>query len=83
MTGSKRPPVEEMTRARRTRSPKYGVFIGVGVLLGALVAGVATFALPATEEYGYATVLGYTALVLGLVGGLLGGVVAVLLDRRR
>jgi hypothetical protein len=28
-------------------------------------------------------VLGYTAVVLGLVGGLLGGLVAVVLDRKR
>lgn len=83
MTGSERPPVEQMTRARRTRSPKYAVFIGLGVLVGVLVAGAATFALPVTESYGYGAVLAYTALVLGLVGGLVGGLVAVLLDRRR
>jgi len=82
MTGSERPPVEQMARARRTRSPRYGVFIGVGVLLGVLAAGIATFALPVTDDYGYGTVLGYTSLVLGLAGGLLGGLVAVLLDRR-
>jgi hypothetical protein len=79
---SEQPPVEDMTRVRRTRSPKYGVFMGVGVLLGVLAAGIATFALPVTDDYGYGTVLGYTAVVLGLVGGLLGGLVAVLLDRR-
>jgi hypothetical protein len=79
---AQRPPVEQMTRVRRTRSPKWGVFIGLGVLVGVLVAGAATFALPVTDEYGYGTVLAYTALVLALVGGLLGGVVALLLDRR-
>lgn len=82
MIGSEQPPVEQMTRVRRTRSPKYAVFIGFGVLVGVFAAGVATFALPATDDYGYGTVLAYTSLVLGLVGGLLGGLVAVLLDRQ-
>ena len=80
---SEQPPAERMTQVRRTRSPKYGVFIGLGVLVGVIAAGIATFTLPVTEDYGYGTVLGYTALVLGLTGGLLGGLVAVLLDRRR
>lgn len=83
MTGPEQPPVGEMTRARRRRSPRYAVFIGCGVLVGVLAAGIATFALPVTQDYGYGTVLAYTALVLGLAGGLLGGLVAVLLDRGR
>ncbi len=52
-------------------------------LVGALVAIGLTYSLPATEQYGYQAVVGYTALTLGLVGGLLGGALALLLDRRR
>ena len=83
------PPVEEMPRFRRTRRPKYAVFIGLGVVVGVLVAGVVTFLAPLEpdpvtgEEYSVGKVLAYTSLVLALVGGLLGGLVAVLLDRRR
>ncbi len=83
------PPVEEMPRFRRTRRPKYPVFIALGVVVGVLVAGVVTFLTPfepdpvTGEEYSVGKVLAYTSLVLALVGGLLGGLVAVLLDRRR
>lgn len=78
-----RPPLDQMVQVRRRRSPKYPVFIGLGVSLGVLVAVVLTYALPATQQYGYRSVVGYTALTLGLVGGLVGGGVALLLDRRR
>jgi len=89
MTGSEQPPVEEMARVRRTRVPKYPVFIGLGVVLGVLVAGAVTLLTPLDpdpvtgQQYSYGKVLGYTSIVLALVGGLLGGGVAVLLDRRR
>lgn len=66
--------------ASRRRSPRYGVFIGLGVTLGVAVAFFLTFSRPETE-FSYLSVLGYTALGCGLVGGLIGGLVAVLLDR--
>ncbi len=77
------PPIDEMVQVRRRRAPRYPVFIALGAVVGALVAVVLTYSLPATEQYGYQAVVGYTALTLGLVGGLLGGGIAVLLDRRR
>ncbi len=78
-----RPPLDEMVQVRRRRSPKYPVFIGLGVFVGVLVSVGLTYSLPATEEFGYRSVVGYLALTLGLVGGLLGGAVALILDRRR
>lgn len=87
--GPERPPVEAMPRFRRTRTPKYPVFIGLGVVLGVVVAGVVTLLTPLDadpvtgQQYSLGKVLGYLSLVLALVGGLLGGLVAVLLDRRR
>lgn len=67
--------------ASRRRAPRYRAFIGVGIALGVLAALILTFTRPETE-YGYTSVFGYTALVCGLVGGLAGGAVAVVLDRR-
>ncbi len=78
-----------MQRVRRTRTPKYPVFIGLGVVLGVAVAGVVTLLTPLApdpvtgQEYSFGQVLGYLSLVLALVGGLIGGLVAVLIDRRR
>lgn len=76
------PPLDQMLRTRRRRTPKYPVFIGLGVFVGVLVAVVATYSLPATREFGYGSVVGYAALTMGLTGGLVGGIVAVVLDRR-
>ena len=81
--GREQPPIQDMVQARRTSAPRYPVFIVVGALVGFVAAMAATFLAAPNEEYGRGSVLGYTALVLGLVGGLLGGAVAVLLDRRR
>lgn len=73
------PPVLEV--ASRRRAPRYRSFIGVGVTAGVVIALVLTFTRP-ESEYGYPAVFGYTALGCALVGALLGGLVAVLLDRR-
>jgi len=81
--GRAQPPLEEMVPARRTSAPRYPIFIGAGVVLGVLAAAVATFYASSTnDDYSLRSIFGYTALLLGLVGGLLGGAVAVLLDRR-
>jgi len=68
-------------RARRRSAPRYRVFIGIGVLVGVFAAFLVTTTAEG-GEFEAGSVLGYTALLLALVGGLLGGGVAVLLDRR-
>jgi predicted phage tail protein len=70
-------------RVHRRSAPRYRVFIGLGVVVGALAAVVVTSAFARGGEFTTGSVLGYTAVLLALVGGLLGGGVAVLLDRRR
>lgn len=81
--------LDDAVRGTRRSRPKYGVFIGLGVVLGlaaALVLTATTDAQPlrqGQEQFSDTSVIGYTALVLALLGGLLGGGVAVLLDRRR
>ncbi|WP_344218931.1 hypothetical protein, partial [Brevibacterium antiquum] len=65
------------------RSPKYSVFMGLGAILGVLVAGVLTlFVDPEAMPTGYTVAKGAGLLLLVLaVGGLfLGGLLAVLLD---
>lgn len=79
----RQPPVDQMVQVRRRRSPKYPVFLGVGLGIGVLAAVVLTYSLPLTDEYGYGAVVGYVALTLGLLGAMVGGAVALLLDRRR
>ena len=71
-----------LRQARIRREPRYSTFVVSGVVLGFVAALLLTFTQP-EGEYSYAAVLGYLAVVLGLAGGLLGALVAVLLTRRR
>ena len=74
--------------ARLRRAPRYGVFFGIGAVLGILTAFVLTFfvggdaASPATGAvYAPEQVFGFLSLVFIPVGLALGGAVALLLDR--
>jgi hypothetical protein len=77
---------EPPRRVRVNRTPRYGVFLVGGALVGAVVALGLTFSEPATE-YGYASTLGYLVVALGLLGALVGGLAAVVagavLERRQ
>ncbi len=67
------------------RSPKYSVFMGIGAVLGIVVAGIlAVFVDPADMPMGYTVAkgLGLMLLVLGIGGLFLGGLIALILDRR-
>lgn len=69
-------------RGRVRRAPRYVSFIVTGVAVAVLASLVIVLTLPLNPEYSATATFGYVATVLGLVGGLLGGAVAVLLDRR-
>lgn len=67
------------------RSPKYSVFMGIGAVLGIVLAGIlAVFVDPADMPMGYTVAkgLGLLLLVLGIGGLFLGGLVALILDWR-
>lgn len=53
-----------------------------GVLFALLAAGW-TLSRPIAGQYSMGSVLAYNCLVVGFVGAMLGGAVAMLLDRRR
>lgn len=77
---------KEQTRVVRhpiRRSPRYGPFMAVPAVVLALIGGVWTLARPIAGQYTLGSVLAYTCLVLAFVGAMLGGLVAMLLDRRR
>ena len=67
------------------RSPRYSVFVALGVIVGFIIAGILAF-LPVdtstlTQEYSRAAVLGILMAFLGIVGGFLGALVALIIDR--
>jgi uncharacterized membrane protein len=70
------------------RAPRYGRFIALGALLGAVVALILTFAFsgqPAEPElqigFDRGQVFGFLLLICATVGAALGAVVALILDR--
>lgn len=70
------------------RAPRYGRFITLGALVGALVALILTFAFsgqPAQPElepgFDRGQVFGFLLLLCGAIGATLGAVVALILDR--
>lgn len=65
------------------RSPKYSVFMGIGTIIGVLVAGLLTiFVDPAQIPNGYTVGkgAGLLLIILGVIGLFLGGLVALILD---
>lgn len=69
-------------RGRSRRAPRYAPFVTTGALVGLVAAVVLVLALPPVDQLGTWSAFGYLALLLGLVGGLVGAAVAVVLDRR-
>lgn len=65
---------------RVRRSPKIGVFLTLGVLIGVVVAVLIALLTPADGRYPTSQVLGFMVLICAPVGAALGGLVAVALD---
>jgi hypothetical protein len=66
----------------RRRAPRYGRFIGVGVLVGAVLAAAVALLGPRGDVLGPDAVFLLLFLAFGGAGGLLGGLAAVIADRR-
>ena len=78
--GSATPPG---TPVRVRRAPRYRAFVLTGLVAALVVAAVTALATEPSGGYSRAALFGYLAVVLGLVGAVGGGLVAVLLERRR
>lgn len=68
-------------QVRYRRAPRYRLLIGLGALVGVVAAVVLTAVATPTATYGRGEIFGYLLAGLVLVGGLLGGLVGVLLER--
>ncbi len=65
------------------RSPRFSRFILTGALVGAAIALVLALSLPDPPGYGARTIAGYLMAIGTLLGGVVGGGVAVLANRDR
>jgi hypothetical protein len=77
------PEIARLADARtRRRAPRYGRFIGVGVLLGALLAAAVALLGPRGDVLGPDAIFLLLFLAFGSAGALLGGIAAVIAERR-
>ncbi|HSO17278.1 MAG TPA: hypothetical protein VLS95_15145 [Arthrobacter sp.] len=63
------------------RAPKYVPFLVLGGLLGFGVAAFLAYGLPGDESYDASAVFGFFMIMCGAGGVILGGTVALILDR--
>ncbi|MFD1214206.1 hypothetical protein ACFQ36_19440 [Arthrobacter sp. GCM10027362] len=63
------------------RAPKFGPFLAAGTVLGVLAAVVVALTGPESAEFTRGSIFGFFAVVFGVAGLLLGGIVALVLDR--
>lgn len=63
------------------RSPRYLRFFLVGIILGVLVALILTFSFPADPQFSQTQVFGFLVLFTGTLGGTLGLIFALVVDR--
>jgi hypothetical protein len=63
------------------RSPRYLRFMGVGAILGIVLALILTTTFESTPEFSRTQIFGFLALLAVVLFGTLGAVVALVLDR--
>lgn len=80
-----RDPMSHTIDVRVRRRPKYSVFMGVGVVLGLIVAPLLAMQdvelINPNEEYSFLAVAGFLGAVLGITGLILGAAVALIIER--
>ena len=67
-------------RVRVRRAPRYPAFLVTGTVLGLLVAVVSGFTGPVDPTVGRGQLVGYLAIGFGLLGLLLGALVAIAIE---
>ena len=63
------------------RSPKFQTFKVVGIMVGIVIALILTFALPNDSQFTLTQIFGFLLLFTGTIGGTLGLVFALIVDR--
>jgi hypothetical protein len=76
---SEKPPQRRQVTIRR--APKFAPFMGLGALIGFVAALIVAYTGPADPTLTRESVLGFFTVVFAIPGLLIGGLVALLLDR--
>ena len=64
------------------RAPKYVPFLVVGALAGAVAAAIVAYAVPGDASFDPGAVFGFFLIMFAAGGAILGGALALVLDRR-
>ncbi len=72
-----------LVQVTRRRAPRFRAFILTGVVVAFVAAAVVAALTPPAGGYSQRALFGYLFVAFGVVGALLGGLVAVLADRTR
>ena len=67
----------------RRRAPRYRAFVLTGIGVAALVSLVTALVSSPADGYSQRQLFGFLLVSLGVVGAIVGGLVAVLVERRR
>jgi hypothetical protein len=71
---------QQLRKVRRT--PKFAAFLITGAVVGLLIGFFLSLRGPADAPYDASAALGFLGLICAGLGMLVGGIIAVLLDRR-
>ena len=63
------------------RAPKFGAFMLVGAVLGIVATLILTSLFPVDPAVGFLPLFGYFALFGIVIGGVIGALIAIILDR--
>lgn len=77
ISGTQQP---ELASRQVHRSPRYGAFLLTGAVIGVIVAVISGAIGTGDGSLGAGRLIGYLAMVFGLLGALLGGAVAVVVE---
>jgi hypothetical protein len=64
------------------RAPKYVPFLILGGLVGAVAAAIVAYAVPGDASFDPGAVFGFFLVMFAAGGAILGGILALVLDRR-
>ncbi|WP_227497095.1 hypothetical protein [Planctomonas psychrotolerans] len=81
MSNPSQPQPQPTAQVTIRRSPRYLRFMGVGAILGLVLALILTMTFEAGLDYTRTQIFGFLALLAVVLFGTLGGIVALVLDR--
>lgn len=78
--GPKKADLGERTEAHLRRTPRYGLFIFLGVAIALIITAISVYTRPLAPRANYGTIFIYASVFATVFGGAVGAVVALALD---